>query len=132
VAGWRERVLSEVAVGGGVISARVYDELAYRLVLAWLRDDGETDPLTSYRARPREAMRVVRRRLARAWAAVDSLDLELSPTDHVVVERAKFLMTRLAPRDAFHAAHALTAGCGAIASADPAFDSVKGLRRIAP
>jgi predicted nucleic acid-binding protein len=38
----------------------------------------------------------------------------------------------LAPRDAFHAAHALEAGCDLIASSDAGFDQVAGLRRVAP
>jgi predicted nucleic acid-binding protein len=38
----------------------------------------------------------------------------------------------LAPRDAFHAAHAIEAGCDIIASADTDFDRVDGLRRLAP
>ena len=66
--------------------------------------------------------------------AIDSLALELQPTDHAVVEQAKSLIARsgLSPRDAFHAAHALTAGCQAIASADASFEQVTGLERLAP
>lgn len=134
VEAWRALVLSEMDEGGGVISALVLDELAYRLVLAWLRDDGDGDPLSTYRVDPRKAMQTTRRRLAAAWRAVDSLALELQPTEHAVVEAAKSLMARpgLAPRDAFHAAHALKAGCDLIASSDPGFDRLAGLRRVAP
>lgn len=131
---WRARVLSEMDSGGGVISGLVLDELAYRLVLAWLRDDGDDDPLSTYRANTRKAMQAARRRLAAAWLAVDSLSLELQPTEHAVVEGAKSLMAQpgLPPRDAFHAAHALAAGCDLIASSDISFDQVTGLRRVAP
>jgi predicted nucleic acid-binding protein len=131
---WRSRVLAEVAVDGGVISALVHDELAYRLILAWLRDDGVSDPLSAYRADPKAVMGTVRRRLTATWRAVDSLPLELQLTDSAVVERARSLMARpgLGPRDAFHAAHALVAGCGLIASTAAAFDDVPGLRRLAP
>jgi predicted nucleic acid-binding protein len=131
---WRSRVLAELALDGGTISALVLDELAYRLVLAWLRDDGDGDPLSTYRADAQTIMRAVRRRLTSTWRSVDSLPLELQPTDHAVVEQARSLMARpgLAPRDAFHAAHALVAGCSVIASADAAFDDVPGLRRLAP
>lgn len=134
VEAWRARVLGEMDDGGGVISGLVLDELAYRLVLAWLRDDGDNDPLTTYRADTRKVMGAVRRRLTAAWAAIDSLSLELQPTEHAVVERAQSLMARpgLSPRDAFHAAHALEAGCDRIASSDTGFDDVSGLRRIAP
>lgn len=134
VEAWRTRVLSEMEDGSGVISALVLDELAYRLILAWLRDDGDHDPLSTYRADPATAMRSTRRRLTATWRAVDSLSLELQPTRHEVVERAKSLMAKpgLAPRDSFHAAHALEAGCDLIASSDSGFDEVPGLRRIAP
>ena len=130
---WRAQVLGEMD-DGGVISGLVLDELAYRLVLAWLRDDGDSDPLSSYRAEPHSAMRAARRRLTAAWRAVDSLALELQPTEQAVVEGAKSLMAQpgLAPRDAFHAAHALKAGCNLIASSDAGFDQVPGLRRLAP
>lgn len=119
---------------GGVISALVHDELAYRLILAWLRDDGAADPLSTYRADTHAVMRAVRSRLSRTWRAVDSLSLELQPTEHAVLERARSLMAApgLSPRDAFHAAHALVARCGLIASTDAAFDNVRELRRIAP
>jgi predicted nucleic acid-binding protein len=131
---WRERVLAEVTVDGGVISALVFDELAYRLILAWLRDDGIGDPLSRYREDAHAVMGAVRRRLTNTWRAVDSLSLELQLTDGAVVEQARSLMARpgLGPRDSFHAAHALVGGCEAIASTDEAFDQVTGLRRLAP
>jgi predicted nucleic acid-binding protein len=131
---WRTRVLSEIEDGGGVMSGLVMDELAYRLILAWLRDDGDGNPLSTYRADSREAMRATRRRLRTAWRAIDSLSLELQPTEHAVIARAKTFMAQpgLAPRDAFHAAHALIARCSLIASSDTGFDDVAGLRRIAP
>jgi predicted nucleic acid-binding protein len=131
---WRNAVLAQVATDGAVISALVLDELAYRLILAWLREDGAADPLSEYRTHPQKTMRAVRRRLATTWQAVDLLALELCPTDHAVVTRAQALMARpgLGPRDAFHAAHALVAGCRSIASTDPAFQAVPGLRCVAP
>lgn len=131
---WRARVLPELAADSGVISALVLDELAYRLILAWLRDDGDADPLSTYRADAANVMRSVRERLTKVWKGIDSLALELQPTDRTVVERAKRLMARpgLAPRDAFHAAHALAAGCQVIVSSDEAFDRVPELERRAP
>ncbi|MGH2854569.1 MAG: type II toxin-antitoxin system VapC family toxin [Solirubrobacteraceae bacterium] len=131
---WRSRVLAQVTIDGGVISALVHDELAYRLILAWLRDDGVEDPLSRYRTDAQTVMRAVRRRLTATWRAVDSLSLELQLTDQAVVDQARSLMSRpgLSPRDSFHAAHALAAGCGVIASTDAAFDAVPGLRRLAP
>lgn len=134
VENWRARTLDAMEDGGGVISALVLDELAYRLILAWLRDDGDSDPLSTYRADSRAVMSAMRRRLAAAWHAVDALPLELQPTDHPVVEGARSLMSQpgLSPRDAFHAAHAIAAGCGLIASSDSGFDLVQGLRRVTP
>ena len=133
VEAWRANVLSEMD-GAGVISSLVVDELAYRLILAWLRDDGDSDPLSTYRSEARSVMLAMRRRLTTTWRAVDSLSLELQPTDHAVTDSAKALMSRpgLPPRDAFHAAHALAAGCTLIASTDPDFDRVPGLRLLAP
>jgi predicted nucleic acid-binding protein len=133
VEAWRARVLSQLD-GGGVISALVLEELAYRLVLAWLRDDGDTDPLSTYRQDPGAAMRAARRRLTATWRAIDLLALEIQPTEHAVIETAKSLMARpgLAPRDAFHAAHAIEAGCELIASSDTGFDRVPRLRRLPP
>jgi predicted nucleic acid-binding protein len=130
---WREAVLAQVVVAGGVISP-LHDELAYRLILAWLRDDGVSDPLSHYRANAQATMRSVRGRLATTWRAVDSLSLELHPTDRRVVEQARSLMAApgLTPRDSFHAAHALVAKCEVIVSSDSAFDDVPRLRRLAP
>jgi predicted nucleic acid-binding protein len=131
---WRESVANQVATDGGVISALVLDELAYRLILAWLRDDGVGDPLTRYRAAQQPTMRAVRERLTATWQALDTLALELWHTDQTVVKRAQALMTQpgLSPRHAFHAAHALAAGCEAIASADQAWEQVADLVRVAP
>lgn len=133
VEAWRTSVLDEME-GAGVISGLVLDELAYRLTLAWLRDDGDSDPLSTYRADPRSVMHAMRRRLSATWRAIDSLSLELQATEHVVIERAKALMSRpgLPPRDAFHAAHAIEAGCSLIASSDADFSQVPGLRRLGP
>lgn len=131
---WRAQVFRELEDGAGVISGLVIDELAYRLVLAWLRDDGDGDPLRTYRADARRAMRASRRRLRAAWRVLDSLPLELQATERAVIDGARALMEQpgLAPRDAFHAAHALAAGCSLIASSDAGFDDLSGLRRIAP
>lgn len=131
---WRRSVSTQVAADGGVISALVLDELAYRLILAWLRDDGVADPLTRYRTEPQITMRAVRRRLTTTWRAVDSLGLELCPTERAVVTKAQALMAKpgLGPRDAFHAAHAVVSRCELIASTDAAFKQVPGLSCLAP
>ncbi len=134
VANWRRQVIDQFDGDSGVVSALVFDELAYRLVLAWLRDDGDTDPLSTYRSDATAAMRSTRRRLTTTWHAIDDLHLELQPTDQPIVDRAKVLMATpaLSPRDAFHAAHALGAGCPIVVSSDDAFDRVTGLTRLGP
>lgn len=131
---WRHSVSIQAAADGGMISALVLDELAYRLILAWLREDGVADPLTKYRTEPQITMRAVRRRLTTTWRAVDALALELCPTERAVVEKAQTLMAKpgLGPRDAFHAAHALASGCNVIASTDAAFEQVPGLNCLMP
>lgn len=131
---WRARALAHLETDGGVISALVLDEIAYRLVLAWLRDDGDRDPLSTYRKQAREVMVAMQERLELTWQAIDGLGLELHPTDSAVVTRAKSLMGEpgLAPRDAFHAAHALEAGCAIVVSSDDGFDDTPNLRRLGP
>jgi predicted nucleic acid-binding protein len=131
---WRDTVLTEMDGDAGLSSALVVDELAYRSVLGWLRDSGEADPLARFRNSSRVVMRVMRPRLRRLWTAVDELLLEFVPTDQAVIERARNLMAApgLAPRDAFHAAHAVEAGCDWIVSADADFDVVTELPRLGP
>lgn len=132
---WRERVLAEMGGDPGISSALVMDELAYRSVLAWLRETGEAEPIAKFRKASGEVMRLMRPRLRRFWAAVDALLLEVIPTDGAVLVRARGLMANpgLAPRDAFHAAHAVESGCEWIVSADPDFDRLKQqLPRLGP
>ena len=127
-------MLTEMDGDGGISSALVVDELAYRLVLGWLRDSGEADPIARFRNSSHDVMRVMRPRLRRLWTAVDELLLEFVPTDGTVIERAREFMAvpGLAPRDAFHAAHAMEAGCDWIVSADPDFDALRTLPRLGP
>lgn len=134
VLAWRERLQAELAEDAGVISALVLDELAYRLVLAWLRDDGDPDPMTTLRTSGPAVMREMGARLNRLWKAVDDLSFEQAATDGAVTRRAKRLMSDpgLVPRDAFHAAHAFGAACTVIASSDSDYDRVRGLRRLGP
>ncbi|MGH7882389.1 MAG: type II toxin-antitoxin system VapC family toxin [Candidatus Dormibacteraceae bacterium] len=131
---WRDRVVKEIANDSGVISALVIDEIAYRLVLAWLRDDGDQDPLSTYRRDPGRVMRAMPHRLAVIWRSIDSLELELEQTNLATVNQAKGLMSKpgLAPRDAFHAAHAIRASCSVIVSSDSEFDRLKEIRRVGP
>jgi predicted nucleic acid-binding protein len=134
VAEWGQRVLNELDGDGAVISALVIDELVYRMLLAWLGDDGHSDPVSTYRKNSSEVTRSMRVRLQRAWNAIDTLHLELAITDQRVVDRARNLLVDpgLAPRDAFHAAHAFESRCQLIVSSDSAFDKIAGLVRLGP
>lgn len=131
---WRQRVLNETKGHGAVISALVIDELLYRMFLAWLGDDGHRDPLSFYRKNPAEVARSMSVRVEVLWNALDALHLELAIIDQAVVDRARTLLLNpgLAPRDAFHAAHALESRCEMIVSSDEAFDDVEGVVRLGP
>ena len=133
-AAWRGRVISEAADDAPVISALVIDELAYRSILGWLNDTGDRDPLGTYRRSTTGVMRRMRARLRRLWKALDQLAVEITTTDTAVIARAQRFMAEpgLGPRDAFHAAHALEAGCEWIVSSDPDFDAIRELNRLGP
>ncbi len=76
----------------------------------------------------------MRERLGRLWSAVDSLGLDLVPTDQLIVDQARALMEEpgVGPRDASHAAHALAAGCDWIVSGDTDFDRLSAPVRLGP
>jgi predicted nucleic acid-binding protein len=132
--GWRQLVDHELGSDPGVISGLVLDELAYRAVLTWLRDAGDTDPMSTFRKSAPAVMRRMRGRLRRLWKAIDEMDFEIAVTDRSVSRRAMGLMAdpALSPRDAFHAAHALDSGCPVIVSSDPDYDTLTELRRVGP
>ncbi|HEV3311353.1 MAG TPA: type II toxin-antitoxin system VapC family toxin [Chloroflexota bacterium] len=134
VAAWRIRLETELAGEAGVVSALVLDELAYRSVLGWLRDTGDNNPVSTFRTSTSAVMRKMRTRLGRLWAAIDELDFELATTDRTVISQAVSFMSNpgLAPRDAFHAAHALDSGCSVMVSSDPDYDRLTALRRLGP
>jgi predicted nucleic acid-binding protein len=132
--GWRRLVDEELGDDAGVISGLVIDELAYRAVLTWLRDAGDTSPLSTFRKSAPAVMRRMRGRLRRLWKAIDEMNFEIAVTDRAVTGRAKELMSDpgLPPRDAFHAAHALDSGCRVIVSSDPDYDRLDSIQRLAP
>jgi predicted nucleic acid-binding protein len=134
VAAWRIRLETELAGEAGVVSALVLDELAYRSVLGWLHDTGDNNPVSTFRTSTSAVMRKMRTRLGRLWAAIDELDFELATTDRTVISQAVSFMSNpgLAPRDAFHAAHALDSGCSVMVSSDPDYDRLTALRRLGP
>lgn len=132
--GWRRLAEAELGDDGGVISGLVIDELAYRSVLAWLRDAGDASPMSTFRSSAPTVMGRMRGRFGRLWKAVEALDFEMAATDRSVTQRAIALMSDpgLSPRDAFHAAHAIDSRCSVIVSADPDYDALTVLRRVGP
>jgi len=134
VTAWRDSVALELGDDAGVASGLVLDELAYRMILAWLRDDGDGDPLTTFRRSTSAVMGRMHSRLGRLWKAIDTLGLQLAITDRGVTHWAMELMSDpgLAPRNAFHAAHALDCGCDVIVSSDRGYDRLSELRRLGP
>jgi predicted nucleic acid-binding protein len=131
---WRQRVQVELGGDPPLISGLVIDELTYRLVLGWLRDAGDSDPLTTFRRSTATVMRRMHRHLSSLWTALDQLDADLAPTDWSVVQLAQGLMTDhgLGPRDAFHAAYAISGRCRWIVSSDAGFDVLDRVRRLGP
>lgn len=91
--------MAELAGDTAVISALVIDELLYRMLLAWLSDDGNPDPLPAYRRNRALITKTMRPRLTRLWKALDRLNLELAVTDQAIIDRARQLLVRpgLAP-----------------------------------
>jgi len=133
-ADWRQRVQVELEGDPPVISGLVIDELTYRLVLAWLRDAGDSDPLTTFRTSMPTVMRRMRQHLSSLWTTLDQLDADLAPTDWSVIQLTQGLMADpgLGPRDAFHAAHAIGGRCRWIVSSDPDFDLLDRVHRLGP
>ncbi len=131
---WREGVEAEIGSDRPLISALVVDELAYRLVLAWLCDSGDAAALATFRRSTVTVMKRMRGRLAGLWKALDNLDLDLAPSHLSSMHIAQSLMSDLglAPRDAFHAAYAIDGRCDWIVSSDATFDRVPRLRRLGP
>lgn len=117
-----------------VVSGLVFGELAYKSVLAWRRESGDRDPITTFRSSAADVMRRMGRKLDRLWTALDQLELEGAITDGGVIRLAKQLMTKpgLPPRHAFHAAHALEARCRFVVSSDRDYDRVPSLKRLGP
>ncbi|MGM7698867.1 type II toxin-antitoxin system VapC family toxin [Microbacterium sp. A84] len=78
------------------------------------------------------------RRTGQAQAVADARDIAryliILNFDHEVLETALALIesTEVRGRDAVHAATALAYGIETIASSDPAFDGIPGLRRLDP
>lgn len=83
-----------------------------------------------------EVLWAVAKKLGRAVAAdkvrqMLALDMKVASVEKGDIEAALLhFAAGLDPRDAIHAAVALRAGCTTVASTDPAFGKVKGLRHV--
>jgi predicted nucleic acid-binding protein len=133
-ADWRQRVEQEIGGDRPVLSALVVDEISYRLVLAWMTDAGVKDPLSAFRADTTGVMKRSRGKLLSLWKSIAKLEPELAPSeeDDVVLAQNFMVDAGLAPRDAFHAAHAIRARCQWIVSSDDAFDRLDRMKRLGP
>jgi predicted nucleic acid-binding protein len=131
---WRLLVEEESVGEPPLISALVADELAYRLLLTWLREAGDPDPLTTFRRATGAVMSRMQGRLTDVWRVLDTLPLEVVVLDRSVLRCAQGLMADpgLGPRDAMHAACAMVANCDWIVSSDAAFDRLPAPRRLGP
>lgn len=131
---WRRRVEQEIGEDPALVTDLVVDELAYRLVLAWLRDADDAAPLTTYRRSTSAVLRKLRPKLSVLWKALDSLDLDWATGGPASRHIAQTLMDDpgLSPRDAFHAAYAIDSQCARIVSSDAAFDRVHRVSRLGP
>jgi len=72
------------------------------MILAWLGDDGDPDPLSTYRRDRAVITATMRRRLTRLWTALERLNLELAVTDQPVIDRARQFLRRPAFARATH------------------------------
>ena len=134
VTAWRDSVALELGDDTGVVSGLVLEEVAHHMILAWLRDDGDGDAVSTFRRSTSAVLGRMHSRLGRLWTAIDTLGFEFAITDRGVTQWAMELMSDpgLAPRGAFHAAHALDCGCQVIVSSDPGYDRLSELRRLGP
>lgn len=104
---------------------------AAKVLTKALRDGACTASLTAD-----EVLWAITKKLGRKIAAdkvrqLLELDLTIASVDKKDIEAALVHFDAgLDPRDAIHAAVALRSGCGSVASSDPAFAKVKGLRHV--
>ncbi len=116
-------------------SVLTFDELAYRLLLAFIKDryggsalerlrDEEEKMLTEFAPQTSALLRQLS-----AYASLTVLDVlatDLSALDDAMVKY------HLRPRDALHFAAMQRVGCLNLASNDPHFDRVPGIHRYTP
>ena len=120
---WLRDVMAGFAGGSdeAVISPLVLDELAYRLLLALLKDEGVSDPLGELRRNTAQVLERLAPRTSSLVQTVSSLPgLTIAPVDDVRLVAALRYKERISllPRDALHVAVAVAEGCEGILSLD--------------
>ncbi|MBM4046213.1 MAG: type II toxin-antitoxin system VapC family toxin [Planctomycetes bacterium] len=114
-------------------SALTFDELGYRLLLAFIKDRYEGSPLERLRDQEERMMAEfappvasLLRRL-REYPYLTVVDVLASDLDVMGETMVRF---HLRPRDALHYAAMLRVGCLDLASNDPHFDRIPTIRRF--
>lgn len=114
-------------------SALTFDELTYRLVLALVKDAYGGSPLDHLRDHEegllREFAPKVTAQLSLLYTFPHLILLDVSVSDLPVMNEV-MIRHQLRPRDGLHVAALRRVGCVDIASTDPHFDRVPGLRRF--
>jgi predicted nucleic acid-binding protein len=113
-------------------SVLTFDELAYRTLLAFIRDRYEGSPLDRLR---NDQVRLIAKfypqlapHLERLRTFPNLFLVDVSPSDLGVMDEA-MRRYQLRPRDALHLAAMLKCGCLYLVSDDPDFDRVPEIRR---
>lgn len=116
-----------------LMSALVFDELAYRLLLAFIRDRYSGSPLGHLRRRQGELLLQFAPAVAGLLERLRDIPhvavLDVQPEDVGAMLEAMIAYSLL-PRDALHLAAMRRTGCLDILSEDEHFDRVPGLRRF--
>jgi predicted nucleic acid-binding protein len=120
---------------GGLLaytSALTFDELAYRFVLALIKDHYDGSPLDALRANeekllaefaPRVVAELRRLREFPNLIVLDVLAIDLDTMNDAMTQ------FHIRPRDALHYAAMKRTGCFDLASNDPHFDRIQALKR---
>lgn len=113
-------------------SVLTFDELAYRMLLALIRDRYDGSPLD--RLRDNEAQMVAEfypqlsPHLVRLWTFPNLILVDLTPSDLAMMDEGMRLY-RIRPRDALHLAAMQKCNCLDLVSHDTGFDRIPMVRR---
>lgn len=113
-------------------SILTFDELAYRLLLALIRDKYGGSPMDQLRNRETELLAEFTpsvKELIQQVVYFPNLTVLDLPASDIAAMNDGMVRYRLRPRDALHLATMQRAGCTAIASSDPHFDRIPHILR---